>query len=51
MGKFSVTTLAAAGTIIIENQHIDLFSRRVICWSAQPLSTTDLALQALLAPV
>jgi len=30
---------------------IDLFSRRVIGWSAQPRMTTDLALQALLAAV
>ena len=30
---------------------IDLFSRRVVGWSAQPRMTTDLALQALLAAV
>ncbi len=30
---------------------IDLFSRRVVGWSAQPRMTTDLALQALLASV
>jgi putative transposase len=30
---------------------IDLFSRRVVGWSAQPRVTTDLALQALLADV
>ena len=29
---------------------IDLFSRRVVGWSAQPRMKTDLALQALLAP-
>lgn len=31
--------------------YIDLFSRRVVGWSAQPRMTTDLALQALLAAV
>lgn len=30
---------------------IDLVSRRVVGWSAQPRMTTDLALQALLAAV
>jgi len=30
---------------------IDLFSRRVVGWSAQLRMTTDLALQALLATV
>ena len=30
---------------------IDLFSRRVVGWSAQPRMTTDLALQALLASI
>ena len=30
---------------------IDLFSRRVVGWSAQPRMTTDLVLQALLAAV
>jgi putative transposase len=30
---------------------IDLFSRRVVGWSAQPRMTADLALQALLAAV
>jgi putative transposase len=30
---------------------IDLFSRRVVGWSAQPRVTTDLALQTLLAAV
>ncbi len=30
---------------------IDLFSRRVVGWSAQPRTTTDLALQVLLAAV
>ncbi len=30
---------------------IDLFSRRVVCWSAQSRMTTDLALQALLMAV
>jgi putative transposase len=30
---------------------IDLFSRRVVGWSAQPRMTTGLALQALLAAV
>jgi putative transposase len=30
---------------------IDLFSRRVVGWSAQPRMTTDLALQALRAAV
>ena len=30
---------------------IDLFSRRVVGWSAQPRMTTELALQALLTAV